>query len=117
VQQFDWEVPDVIIIPGGNLGNVSALGSGLLMMRDLGLITKLPRIVVAQAERANPLYRSYMKNFESFEPMQAQKTLASAIQIGNPVSTIRRFAHSNSSTVLWWMPASRNLLMQLPLAT
>jgi threonine synthase len=86
VQQFDWEVPDVIVIPGGNLGNVSALGSGLLMMRDLGLITRLPRIVVAQAERANPLYRSYLKNFESFEPMEAQKTLASAIQIGNPVS-------------------------------
>jgi threonine synthase len=79
-------VPDVIVIPGGNLGNVSALGSGLLMMRDLGLITKLPRIVVAQAERANPLYRSYLKNFESYEPMQAKKTLASAIQIGNPVS-------------------------------
>jgi threonine synthase len=55
-------------------------------MRDLGLITKLPRIVVAQAERANPLYRSYLKNFESFEPIEAQKTLASAIQIGNPVS-------------------------------
>jgi threonine synthase len=86
VQQFDWEVPDVIIIPGGNLGNVSALGSGLLMMRDLGFITKLPRIVVAQAERANPLYRSYQKNFETFEPIEAQKTLASAIQIGNPVS-------------------------------
>src|SRR5919108_171388 len=86
VQQFDWEVPDVIVIPGGNLGNVSALGSGLLMMRDLGLITKLPRIVVAQAERANPLYRSYLKNFETFEPIEAQKTLASAIQIGNPVS-------------------------------
>jgi threonine synthase len=86
VQQFDWSVPDVIIIPGGNLGNVSALGSGLLMMRDLGLITKLPRIVVAQAERANPLYRSYLKNFETFEPVQAQKTLASAIQIGDPVS-------------------------------
>jgi threonine synthase len=86
VQQFDWEVPDVIIIPGGNLGNVSALGKGLLMMKDLGLIAKLPRIVVAQAERANPLYRAYLRNFESFEPIQAQKTLASAIQIGNPVS-------------------------------
>lgn len=86
VQQFDWETPDVIIIPGGNLGNVSALGNGMLMMRDLGLITKLPRIVVAQAERANPLYRSYLTNFETFEPIEAQKTLASAIQIGNPVS-------------------------------
>jgi len=86
VQQFDWDTPDVIIIPGGNLGNVSALGNGMLMMRDLGMITKLPRIVVAQAEKANPLYRSYLKNFETFEPIEAQKTLASAIQIGNPVS-------------------------------
>jgi len=86
VQQFDWEAPDVIIIPGGNLGNVSALGKGLLMMKTLGLTAKLPRIVVAQAERANPLYRAYLKDFEVFEPIQAQKTLASAIQIGNPVS-------------------------------
>ena len=86
VQQFDWEAPDVLIIPGGNLGNVSALGKGLLLMKDLGLITRLPRIVVAQAQRANPLYRSYLRNFESFEPIQAQETLASAIQIGNPVS-------------------------------
>ncbi len=85
-QQFDWNLPDVIIIPGGNLGNVSALGNGLLMMKDLGLIDSLPRIVVAQAERANPLYRSYLTGFETFEPIQAQKTLANAIQIGNPVS-------------------------------
>ena len=86
VQQFDWKVPDVIIIPGGNLGNVSALGKGLMMMKDLGLISKLPRIVVAQAEHANPLYRSFKNGFESFGPMRARKTLASAIQIGNPVS-------------------------------
>jgi threonine synthase len=86
VEQFDWHPPDVFIIPGGNLGNVSALGKGLLMMRDLGLINKLPRIVVAQAQRANPLYLSYLNNFETFKPITAQKTLASAIQIGNPVS-------------------------------
>jgi len=86
VQQFDWEVPDWIVIPGGNLGNVSALGKGLLMMKELGLIQKLPRIAVAQAEHANPLYLSYLKKFESFVPVTAKKTLASAIQIGNPVS-------------------------------
>ena len=86
VQQFDWEVPDWVVIPGGNLGNVSALGKGFLMMRDLGLIQKLPRIAVAQAEHANPLYRSFLTHFESFAPVQAQRTLASAIQIGNPVS-------------------------------
>jgi len=86
VQQFNWEVPDWIIIPGGNLGNVSALGRGFLMMHELGLIQKLPRIAVAQAQNANPLYLSYLENFQSFAPVQAKKTLASAIQIGNPVS-------------------------------
>jgi len=86
VQQFDWEVPDWIVIPVGNLGNVSALGKGLLLMRDLGLINKLPRILCAQAERANPLYLAYQTGFREFRPVQAHKTLASAIQIGNPVS-------------------------------
>ncbi|ETX07183.1 MAG: threonine synthase, partial [Candidatus Entotheonella gemina] len=86
VQQFDWEVPDWIIIPGGNLGNVSALGKGFLLMRNLGMIDKLPQIVCAQAERANPLYQSYLNDFKDFQPVQAQPTLASAIQIGNPVS-------------------------------
>jgi threonine synthase len=97
VQQFEWEVPDWVILPGGNLGNVSALGKGFLMMQELGLVSKLPRICVAQAENANPFYRSYLKNFEHFEPVAARPTLASAIQIGNPVSirkaiaTLQRF--------------------------
>jgi len=86
VQQFDWEVPDWIVIPVGNLGNVSALGKGLLLMKELGLIDKLPRIAAAQAARANPLYLSYQTDFEEYKPVQAQKTLASAIQIGDPVS-------------------------------
>ena len=86
VQQFDWEVPDWIILPVGNLGNISALGKGFLLMRELGLIDKLPRLVAAQAERANPFYQSYLSDFRSLEPVQAQKTIASAIQIGNPVS-------------------------------
>jgi threonine synthase len=86
VQQFDWEVPDWIVIPVGNLGNVSALGKGLLMMKELGLISKLPRIACAQAERANPLYLSYLTGFKEYRPVEARKTLASAIQIGDPVS-------------------------------
>ncbi|MBN1428695.1 MAG: threonine synthase [Anaerolineae bacterium] len=85
-QQFDWEVPDWIVIPVGNLGNVSAIGNGLLMMKELGLIDKLPRLACAQAERANPLYLSYQTGFEAYKPVAAQTTLASAIQIGNPVS-------------------------------
>ncbi len=89
VQQFDWEAPDVVIIPGGNLGNVSALGKGFIMMEDLGIINKRPLIFCAQAERANPLYKSYQTGFEEYEPVQAQRTIASAIQIGNPVSINR----------------------------
>ncbi len=86
VQQFDWEVPDWIIIPGGNLGNVSALGKGLLEMKEMGIIDRLPRIAVGQAEQANPLYLSYKNNFKSFESVTAGDTLASAIKIGDPVS-------------------------------
>ncbi len=89
VQQFDWEIPDWVIIPGGNLGNVTALGLGFLMMRDLGLISRLPRIVCAQSSRANPLYQSYQKRFTEFKPVVAQPTIANAIQIGNPVSAKR----------------------------
>ena len=85
-QQFDWEVPDWIIIPGGNLGNVSAFGKGFLMLKDLGIISKLPRLVCAQAENANPLYLSYLKDFETFNSVPAKTTLANAIQIGDPVS-------------------------------
>lgn len=97
VQQFDWQVPDWIIVPGGNLGNISALGKGLLEFLELGIIDRLPRLVCAQAERANPLYRSYLTDFEKYEPIHAEPTLASAIQIGNPVSisraieTLKRF--------------------------
>jgi threonine synthase len=89
VQQFDWEVPDWVIIPGGNLGNVSALGSGFDMMLALGLISKRPRICVAQAQSANPLYLAYQRGFDKYEPITALPTEASAIRIGNPVS-IRR---------------------------
>lgn len=86
VQQLDWEVPDVVIVPGGNLGNVSAIGKGFYLMLQLGLINKLPRIVCAQAEKANPLYKSYLTGFKEYHPMKAGETLASAIQIGDPVS-------------------------------
>ncbi len=86
VQQFDWEVPDWIVIPVGNLGNISALGKGLLLMKRLGLIDKLPNLVAAQSQRANPFYQSYLHDFQDLVTLQAEKTLASAIQIGNPVS-------------------------------
>jgi threonine synthase len=59
------------------------------MMLQLGLITKKPRIVLAQAQNANPLYVAYRNGFKEFKPITPQKTLASAIQIGDPVSVIK----------------------------
>ena len=85
-QQLDWEVPDVVIIPGGNLGNVSALGKGFMLMEKTGIINKRPRIVCAQAEKANPLYRYFKTGYTDYKPIRAEKTYASAIQIGDPVS-------------------------------
>jgi len=84
-QQFDWEIPDVIVVPAGNLGNVSAIAAGFEMMRSLGLTSRMPRLVAAQAHAANPLYRAYKQGWR-FEPVKAAPTVASAIRIGNPVS-------------------------------
>ncbi len=87
VQQLGWSVPDWFVIPGGNLGNVSALAKGLDLLYDLGILSgKRPRIAVAQAEAADPLVKSFEKDFTSLEPQTARPTLASAIRIGNPVS-------------------------------
>jgi threonine synthase len=85
-QQLGWQVPDWVIIPGGNLGNVSALGAGFELLVALGLISRRPRICVAQAANASPLYASYQAGWADLAPVTATTTLASAIQIGNPVS-------------------------------
>ncbi len=85
-EEFDWQVPDHVIVPGGNLANGSALGKGFLEMMHLGLSSKVPKISVVQAEGANPLYTSMLHNGGSaIEPVHAD-TRATAIRIGNPAS-------------------------------
>lgn len=85
LQQLRWQVPDWVVVPGGNLGNSSAFGKGLLEMFEVGLIDRMPRLAIVQAEGANPLYRHFRAGFRSFEPVNAQ-TIATAIKIGNPVN-------------------------------
>ena len=65
---------------------MSAIGNGFLLMREMGLIDHLPRLICAQTDRANPLYRSFREGFAKFEPVTAGDTYATAIRIGNPVS-------------------------------
>ena len=105
-QQLGWTSPDWIVIPGGNLGNASAVGKGFVLLEELGLVDRLPRLVVAQAEHANPLWRAVNRGDEPppaapalararpfsevvVQPITAKRTLASAIQIGAPVSAKR----------------------------
>jgi threonine synthase len=99
-EQLEWQVPDHLIVPGGNLANSSALGKGFLEMKLLGLTARVPRISVIQAEGANPLVRA-MREFggEKLEGVEAH-TRASAIRIGNPASW-RKAVHVIQETGGW----------------
>jgi threonine synthase len=86
MEQLDWRVPDHVIVPGGNLANGSALGKGFLELRDLGLISTLPKLSIIQAAGANPLVRTMRENGGRELVRVNPETLATAIRIGNPAS-------------------------------
>src|SRR6185437_3796083 len=86
LEQFDWQVPDHIIAPGGNLANSSAVGKALREMKQLGFISRVPKVSVIQAEGANPLVRSVREHGgEKLIAVHAE-TMATAIRIGNRAS-------------------------------
>lgn len=87
LQQLGWNVPDWLVLPGGNLGNSSAVFKGLSELQQLGLIDRIPRIAVIQAHGAAPLYHAYCGQFKTpLVPVDCPETLATAIRIGAPVS-------------------------------
>ena len=100
LQDLDWRVPDWIVLPGGNLGNNSALSKGLMELLALGLIDRLPRIAVIQADGANPLYTAWTQGGDVV-PVRGAKTRATAIQIGDPISWRKslRGLHASRGTV------------------
>ena len=84
-EQMEWQVPEHIVVPGGNLGNSSALGKGFQELKHIGLIPRVPKISIIQAEGANPLYRWFSDTNREMKPVHAE-TRATAIRIGNPAS-------------------------------
>jgi threonine synthase len=99
LDQRDWRVPDWIVLPGGNLGNVSAFGKGLRELRDLGFIEKLPRLAVIQAAGSAPFY-DFVRHGGAFVSVPHPETLATAIKIGDPVSwpkALREIRESNGA--------------------
>jgi threonine synthase len=91
-QQLGWQVPDWVVIPSGNLGNASALHAGFAMAKELGVIDRMPRLCIAQAANANPMYLAWSAHQRTVAPVVAKPTQASAIRIGNPVSAPRAMA-------------------------
>jgi threonine synthase len=85
LEQLEWQVPEHIVVPGGNLANSSALGKGFQELKHIGLISRMPKISIIQAEGANPLYRWYNDANHEMKPVTAE-TRATAIRIGNPAS-------------------------------
>lgn len=88
LEQLDWRAPDVIALPGGNLGNTAAFGKALTDLRAAGLIERMPRLVTVQAEGAAPFADYFDSGFDRYEPVEAD-TVATAIKIGNPASIER----------------------------
>jgi len=97
LEQLGWEPPDHIIVPGGNLGNSSAIGKALLEMRELGLIGRLPKLSVIQAEGANALVRTLREGAGKRLISVSADTRATAIRIGNPASW-KKAAHVLEAT-------------------
>ncbi|UCF36663.1 MAG: threonine synthase [Acidobacteriota bacterium] len=85
-EQLDWEIPDRILVPGGNLGNSSSFGKALIEMKEMGFIDKVPRITIVQAAGAAPLYGTLRAGSSTLIPVEHAFTLASAIKIGSPIS-------------------------------
>jgi threonine synthase len=86
MEQLDWQPPDYIVCPGGNLGNSAAFSKALEELKAYGFIDKVPRLIVVQAAGANPLYRTWRDGREDLEPVEHPETAATAIKIGNPKS-------------------------------
>ncbi len=86
LEQLGWQAPDYVIVPGGNLGNTSAFGKAFVELQAAGLLEKIPRLVVVQAEGANPFARMWRCGSASLEAIESPETVATAIRIGNPRS-------------------------------
>src|SRR5260370_6775887 len=96
LDQRDWNPPDWIVLPGGNLGNTSAFGKALRELRDFGFIQKMPRLAVIQAEGSSPFYE-FMQTLGKFRSTPTPRTLATAIRIGDPVSWPKAFHEITAS--------------------
>lgn len=89
IDQLNWNIPDYIVMPVGNATLFSAVYKALYELREVGLIKKIPRLVGVQAKGCNPLVVAYHEGLTDIAPLKRPKTIASAINCGNPVDAIK----------------------------
>jgi threonine synthase len=105
LEQLNWQIPDVIALPGGNLGNTAAFGKALSELYETKLISRMPRLATIQAAGAAPFAAYYESGWDHFAPVEAE-TIATAIKIGNPASTARAMPQPTGSSLL--LPTMRS---------
>ena len=103
-EQLLYHSPDLVVVPVGNAGNISAIWKGFREFNELNLIGNFPRMLAVQAENASPIAAAIKQDRQKIEPVENPETLASAIRIGRPVSwkkalTAIRDSHGMAETV------------------
>jgi len=88
-EKLEWEVPDRVILPVGNAGNISAIFKGFLELKTLGITDSVPKMTGIQAEGAKPIVNAFKEGKEEIIPVDKPETIASAIRIGNPVNAAK----------------------------
>lgn len=86
--QMGWNVPNSVIVPVGNAGNISAIYKGFVELEKLGLTDDIPKLVGIQAEHASPVVDAF-ESGEELKPVSNPKTIATAIRIGDPVNAVK----------------------------
>ena len=98
LEQLDWRAPDYVVVPGGNLGNSSAFGKALIELQAAGFLDRVPKMIIVQAEGANPLAQMWRNRTTELQPVENPETSATAIRIGNPRSwkkALRALQHTD----------------------
>jgi threonine synthase len=103
-------LPDIIVLPVGNAGNITALWKGLLELKELGLADRLPRLIGIQAEKAPPIANAFRSGSDHIEPVAKPETVATAIRIGSPVNWKRALAAARNSSGLIETVSDREIL-------
>ena len=109
-EQLSGIIPDRLIIPVGNAGNIVAYWKGFKDLKKLGLINDLPKFIGVQAEGAAPIYQAFIEGIEKIKPIKDVETIATAIRIGNPVNWKRALKAIRETNGLMAMVSDEEIL-------